>query len=208
MDYYLGENIVFVGIDAIDAGLLEAKEDLVEVILAKLLNQINDMERNPGFGRSSTYDYQRREFDMCVQELCTSNSYRKGELLEDEFSSIEYLRKRSISINMRDNLKSLIDRYITLVRAQYSLDSRVQKDFFVVIPIDDIDMNIEKGYEMLEQIRRYLMIPNVIILLSYKYNQLADICDLYYVGKFNDLGKLYKDKSDRLAEKVKECMNN
>ena len=47
---------------------------------------------------------------------------------------------------------------------------------YLVIPIDDLDMNIKNGYEQLEQIRKYLMIPKVIVLISANYDQLEKIC--------------------------------
>lgn len=44
----------------------------------------------------------------------------------------------------------------------------------LIIPIDDFDLNIKAVADMAEQIRKYLMIPNVVILMAADMKQLAD----------------------------------
>ena len=52
----------------------------------------------------------------------------------------------------------------------------VEKDKkgFLLIPIDDFDLNISGAYEMLEDIRQFLIQSNVIILIACKIEQLQD----------------------------------
>lgn len=42
-----------------------------------------------------------------------------------------------------------------------------------MISIDDIDLNVKLAYEMVEQIRKYLILPNVMILMAVKIDQLS-----------------------------------
>ena len=44
-NYDVGERALFIGINAIDAGLLEDKEDIIEVVLASLLGQFSKLEK-------------------------------------------------------------------------------------------------------------------------------------------------------------------
>lgn len=194
-DYFIGRDTAFIGIDSIDAGLLENKEDIVEVVLAKLLSQFQKKDDKGNSVRDSDYDYMRREFNRCLQRVYTSNVRRKDEKSIDEFASVNTLNEMAVSVNMRESIKELISKYIGLMRSRYFPENVPDTKCFVVIPIDDIDMNIAKGYEMLEQIRRYFMVPNVIVLLSYRYDQLRDICKLYYLRAFDGLQKILTEQS-------------
>lgn len=42
--------------------------------------------------------------------------------------------------------------------------------------MDDVDLNIQNGFSMLEKIHRYLMLPNIIVLLSIDYQEMLQIC--------------------------------
>ena len=42
----------------------------------------------------------------------------------------------------------------------------------LIVPIDDIDLNIAYAYRMCEQIRKYLCVPQCVVFLSLKIEQL------------------------------------
>lgn len=203
-DYYIGDNLAFIGVNAIDAGLLEDKEDIVDVVLAKLLGEFQKSEENARAVKHGDYDYQRREFNFCLQKVYASNRRRKEGKDFDENASVHTLNEMAVSVNMRESIKDLIGKYISLIKETHFSDSISDKNCFVVIPIDDIDMNITDGYKMLEQIRRYLMVPNVIVLLSYKYRQLNDICDLYYANKFSNLSRVLENGDREYRGRISE----
>lgn len=200
--YYVGERAVFVGINAIDAGLLEDKEDIVDVVLASLLEQFRRLEEEGRLVKGDDYEFRRREFNQCLQKLYKSNLSRKTGGVSKESASFNELHDMAVSVNMRENIKELINKYISLIKQRYIDEYIRETDYYVLIPIDDIDMNITKGYDMLEQIRRYLMVPNVIVMLSYKYGQLKDICDLYYMNKLEKLSGMYGDTEGELGHKI------
>lgn len=43
--------------------------------------------------------------------------------------------------------------------------------------IDDLDLNIDNGFDMLEKIHRYMMVNNVIVLLAMDYDQMKLLCE-------------------------------
>lgn len=192
-EFYIEDELNFIGINAIDAGLLEEKEDIIEVVLARLLDAFQKLEENSGYG-DSDFEFKKRRFNECLQKLYRSNQRRKQEREIDEFVSIDNLQEMAISLNMRERMKELMETYIELIQSYYHVPSFDKKSYYIVITIDDIDMNLQKGYQMLEQIRRYLMIPNVIILLSYQYEQIQDVCNRYYYDGMRAIEKLYDDK--------------
>ncbi len=204
--YKVGDSVAFIGINSIDAGLLEDKEDIVEVVLASLLGQFRKLEDEGGLIKGDDYEFRRREFNQSLQSLYASNFRRKADGLNREFASFNTLQEMSVSVNMRENIKDLIEKYIALTRHRFVDEGVKDTNCFVVIPIDDIDMNITKGYEMLEQIRRYLIVPNVIVMLSYRYKQLRDICNLYYINKMKNLTEIH-GKGTSFKKKILKLSN-
>ena len=61
------------------------------------------------------------------------------------------------------------------------------ENHYLVITIDDIDMNVQSGFMLMEQIRKYLMVPNVLVLMSANYEQLEKICYHHYWREFDKL---------------------
>ena len=55
--------------------------------------------------------------------------------------------------------------------------------------IDDIDLNISQADEMAEQIRKYLVSPQIVILLAAKLEQLGTIKSLHYTQEYETLIK-------------------
>lgn len=60
---------------------------------------------------------------------------------------------------------------------------------FLLILIDDLDLNIEHADEMVEQIRKYFLLPNVVILMALKLEQLQHALEHEYIKNFDILLK-------------------
>lgn len=177
----------FVGVDFIDAGLLEKEEDLIEIVLARMLHKLSEIEQTSLY-REPDYEYKRKEFYQELKQIYNNlkslnqkqtNTYWRQE------SSLDDLLQLSVSYNLRESMKKLVAKYLDLGCYDYIRDKVSLENRYLVIPIDDVDMLVEKGYMMVEQIRRYLMIPNVIVLLSFDYKQLMYICKCHYIKGFS-----------------------
>lgn len=57
----------------------------------------------------------------------------------------------------------------------------------LIIMIDDIDLHTNQATVMVEQIRKYLVQPNVIILLAIKLDQLAMLKRQQYTIEYKEL---------------------
>ena len=78
-----------------------------------------------------------------------------------------------------------MDQYLTYM--DKGRGDRRRKNRFLVISVDDIDMNLNMGkgrsesvYEVLENLHRYFMIPNVILMLTYDYSDLCIGCEKHF----------------------------
>ena len=64
-------------------------------------------------------------------------------------------------ISLRENFFHLVRNAINSV-----IQGGCAQKTFLVLQIDDADSQIENGYSVLEDVRRYLLVPNVLILMS------------------------------------------
>lgn len=161
----------------IDASVLETKEDLLEVILASMYQAFEKKIEyyKKSIGRSDLIQNIVRDFDSAYQDYI--NVGRHGEQLGLGETALAKLKYISNSLKTKNAIKSLIDNFLDL------LDERNGKseNSYLVVVIDDLDMSPENGYEMLEQLHKYLAYERVIILIAIKYEQMKMICDQHFV---------------------------
>ena len=173
----------FATIDIIDPSLFRGEESLFEIILAKMFQKFQS-----GLKQNSsviTQDDKReliQHFQNVFENLQIINSDRK-ELYKKE--SIEALSKLATSSNLRACFKELIACY--LKRFEDNKD-------YLVIAIDDFDLNISGAYDMLEDIRQFLIQQKIIILVACKIEQLDDSILNYLTNEFNNLSSFYNNE--------------
>lgn len=118
----------------------------------------------------------------------------KDVISEDD--NLEQLDDLVASMNIKKSLWRLVEKYLEIVYP--SMNSQL------VLCIDDIDLNMTEGYQMIDQIRKYLNIPGLVILLAIKMDQLANVVRIKYSKDYESLLK----HSDHVDEnKYKEIIN-
>lgn len=194
-------NLMFTGLEYIDASRLADKEDILGSVLAKMAKKWLSEERKGiaegGLRKSRDYEYKKRQLQMQFNEIynCLTALKTKQEILEQEDDMFfDTLQKLSFTENLKDSFEKLVEMYVDIM--QYSNAS--ETNHYLVISIDDLDMNIKNGYEQLEQIRKFLMIPKVIVLISANFVQLEKICYNHYKEEFRYL----KEADDGYIQKL------
>lgn len=179
--------VMFTGLEYIDASVLDDKEDILGSVLSKMLKKWIDEENKSqgGIIRNSDYDHKKRKLQKlfsnvyeCRKKIRDVNTYDdNSEMFMDN------LQNMSLTFNMQREFRKLVFAYLDIMRYPGAEHLNPQSHFLVVC-IDDLDMNIRKGFELLEQVRKYLMIPNIVVLLSANYEQLDKICNNHYFKEF------------------------
>lgn len=179
-------NISFLCLDHIDASLLENGEDLFEVILTMMYDKLDGLERE-NFLRRDNFEFQKdqllRRFETTFAGI---RNLKKSENNFSEYDSyIGTLKSMSVSMTLRDEFETLVNAYLSLIRFRKEGQtpdtwSNNEASSYLVVTIDDIDLNLESGYKMLEQIHRYLMIKRVIVLLAVDDMQMRRICEKHF----------------------------
>ncbi|WP_336688730.1 MULTISPECIES: hypothetical protein [unclassified Chryseobacterium] len=161
-DYNTIKSKTFADIDIIDPSLFRG-ESIFEIILAKMFQKFQDTLHDSNLNMNQ--DDKRellKHFQNVFQNLQIINSDPK-ELYKKE--SIEALSKLAISSNLRLDFKNLVKCYLEKFENNKS---------FLIIAIDDFDLNFSNTYLMLEDVRQFLIQPNLIVLISLNKIQLAD----------------------------------
>lgn len=187
--------LMFTGLECIDASSMDSKEDILGCVLSQMLKKWKEEEaqgtinRSRGIMQTGDYAYKKRSINMAFDEVHSNlkNLRSKNDVIEDEDDIfIETLQKLSLTWNLKESFRKLVELYLDIMKYPGAEGLEV-KNHFLVIPIDDIDANIENAYKMIEQIRQYLMGTNIIVLLSADYRQLERICENHYSASFSGI---------------------
>lgn len=183
-------------IDVVDPSLFEKNENLFEVVLAKMFSKTMGKLKKRHENRHLEKEGKRKLLE------CYSSVYRDlGAIHQKDENrykgdALETLSELSSGSNLKANFKKLVDCFLEY---HASNNRSCNKDEVLVIPIDDFDLNTESASEMGEQIRKYLMIPNVVILMAVNMEQLTNVKEQSVRNKFKtliDAGRLYEDPKE------------
>ena len=197
---FLKSRLYFSTLSYVDATMLEEKEGIFDVVLAKMWDKF---EQSPCDNRTvrkfEGLKNEVRDLFLKVRECYLVQRKISKDILADEkeISTLDTLHKLSGSINLREEFKKLVDRYLKFMAAVQNCDT---DQYYLVIAIDDIDMGIKNAHELLEQIRRFLMIPKVIVLVTADWRRLVRICSCYEENTYG--------KDNERKEEKEQFVNN
>lgn len=195
-------------LDVIDPSLFEKEESVFQVIIAKLFNEFKKiLEKDDEDTRSDEQRKIIRMFKKVYDNFNLVVSGGKPSSTVDLGESLEALSNLAAGSNMRN---SFIELIVQLLRYKFG-DSSKEKQY-LVLSIDDIDMNIGKAAEMAEQIRKYLLIPNIIVLMAVKVEQLTDSIQQKFIEEYEVFlkydGELEEDTNVMAARYIEKLIPN
>lgn len=191
-NYNIDSNKSFLSINTIDPTLFSTKESLVEIVIASMFQKFKSYK-----GERNLTDRQNliRLFEVVYKDLESINT-SKGDKFKSSEDNLENLMGLASVSTLRDNIHKLVDEYLAFLS-----DCRGNNNIYLVIPIDDLDMHLEVGEKMIEDIRKYLIQDNIIILLAVKFEQLEEVIEQKFLRELQENYKFYKilsNKDDKL----------
>ena len=194
----------FLTLQYIDAAMLAENEFIIDVVLAEMWDKFEKE-----LGKESIYSQEiayrkaleqqikqqfvnTRHAYMIAQEHETGDSKRDNVI---DLPTVGALHELAASINLRQQMIKLVKEFLDFFNSasnisNYPIEDNRNIGQYLVIAIDDIDMSGGKSHYILEQIRRYLSIPNVIVMVTADIDRLHKACEKRYE-------ELYKDDRDR-----------
>lgn len=142
-----------------------------------------------------------KKFTECYRYLDVIYQ-KKGQFEYDD--DLDDLTDLGDSGKLREKFWNLVNCYL---KEMTSMDSK-ENDNFLVIQIDDADLNSVVTYKMIEDIRKYCIIPNVIILMSINITQMHHVLEQNFVSEFKTLlevSKVGDNDGDARSIHLRDC---
>lgn len=150
----------FKRLNLIDPSYFETdKESILGHVMAQLLNMYKE------FNVCCDSDRWSEKEERLLHKFAEVNEnikyLEKTEKSSDDF--LEELNNLSAAVNLRTSIEELFEQFIEYTG---------WKNTILIIPIDDIDLNRTGVTNMIEQIRKYLINPNLLILMAFNTRQM------------------------------------
>lgn len=181
----------------IDPSLFDETHGILDVILAQIYNEFDSKRKNSQVDKADEYTKMLAQFQKVYKYVLLINNQKKT--LDDEYDyegDIGRLVRLGDSTNLKRELSVLIEMYLEFRMCEKNARDKNK----LVITIDDLDLCSDKVYQMTEEIRKYLILPNVIIVMALRIGQLEDcICEknakdyAMSIDRFNDNNRLKND---------------
>lgn len=159
-----GMQPVFYVLPRIDAAMLIQGENLMDIILAKMWGDFQKkVEKDIG------QRCEWKEAEKCFEAVKKSYELYKIATFgkeDNNITSVRQLDELAKCLNLRNAFKELVKVYLEYI------EGRCGNSFFV-LAIDDLDVASGSVNDILEQIRLFLMVPRVIVLVTADYGRLC-----------------------------------
>ena len=156
----------------VDPSVFDGVHNIVDIVLAHIFQSFNDAYQKD----NQIFDkYERERLYKLMSKVYKNLSIikNKEKMLDDEYDeagNIGKLQKLGESIQLKKSLSELISVYLEMIsKVKCKQGEKCEK---LLIAIDDLDLCNEYAYEAAEQIRKYLILPNVVIFMAIKIDQL------------------------------------
>jgi len=163
----------FVHVETIEPSFIDDKANVLELVIAKLFKTFKEKVEKDTQNINANLKHELIKHFQNVQEdlqYCKNGN--------SELDTIDSLQKLSSNADLKQHLQELVDTYLKFV----TNDSNENK--ILLLAIDDIDLNTQYAYAMVEQIRKYLILPNLLILVSLKLDQLEQVLRNEFIKQF------------------------
>jgi len=189
------EKCQFVSIPPIDPTTLENGGQILIVILARMYKLASDAWEEQGRSCTASRKFSpqdrinrknelMRKFSTCYEHV---NAIKNWDKKNFEYEGLDVLSELGDSSRLKNEFAELVEALL-----EFCCDSGYDNQY-LIIQIDDTDMNIQGAYEILEDIRKYLVIPHVIIVMA------ADLTHLVQVVESSVLAS-YEQRSENATE--------
>ncbi|MBN1058783.1 hypothetical protein FDA09_09185 [Clostridium botulinum] len=183
----------YLKLDIVDPSLFSGNESIFEVIIGVMFNQFQKKYQELSENDDSKANELLEEFQTVYRNLRVLKNNRKELFNEDiDETIIETLSRLASGVTMKSSFEKLVKKYIEYINPK-------SNNAILVIPIDDLDMNIDYSTIMIEEIRKYLKINHVVILMAIKIDQMLSLIEQTYIQNFETM-----IKHDKFTENPRE----
>lgn len=169
----------------VDPSALDGVHNILDLLVATMFKNFKQSLENSKIPDNVDKQHKLLKSFQKVYRLLSivKNSER---ILDDEFDydgNIDKLSSLSDSIQLKKEMECLVRDYISYMKDECS-------DVVIPVMIDDLDMSFSYAYAMAEQIRKYMIIPGIVVILSVRLQQLINCIKEYNIKQLNGQVKI------------------
>ena len=197
------ESKKFIFLNPIDPTLLEHTEQFLSVVLAKVVEYVNNEIK----GCLSLEDTKLEEYYKSLEELSKSLKAISS-LAKERDEGIEEIASYASSLNLEQNAHNFFK----------TVSKMFDNTNGIVVLIDDVDMAFDRGFDVLEVVRKYLASPFIIPIVAGDMNLYREIVETKFKEKIEFskdiqyLNTIYKEsqqlKNSSEYKEKKELVDN
>lgn len=191
---------VFEVLESIDPTMIHNGVGILKVFLSRLFYHFKasiDKKLRDNTQYESLDKYNK--MISCFKKCYTNIEYLSNDLNSDwDLDDLDMLSQIVDSSNLKSNIYDLLKLYFKI-----KYDEDIEK-CFLVIQIDDADLAIGEVSDICENIRNYLKVPGIIVLIATDYEQLKYAMSQKYQEQYGNLIKnnpSFYEKCEKMASK-------
>ncbi len=189
------ESMHFIVLDPIDPTTLEKNQSILSVVLSRLLYMAEEnwKRRLDFYGHFQDKESTKTELLVLARKCLNGISTIKSKkTIAEDLSELQKVGDSSI---LKKDLYDFVECFIRF----YNIGKNIApENCFLVLQIDDTDCQIAQGFEVMEDIRKYLTVPNVLILMATDTGLLRQVLTQHYVSDFRDNLQLQMTEKEEL----------
>lgn len=199
-------------LQSVDPTVMERKDSVLRIILSRMFWKFRQCaEDYRHMGTLRDFDERTRRLTELFQKCYRSIDVLKQTIgAENIYDDLYYLSELGDCANTKATFFALVKEYL-----KYHYSQQDIANCYLVVQIDDVDLNTQPAYDILEDCRKYLMMPNVILIFAASLPQLRDVITCKFVGDFELLSKSgqkymamdYYKMSEQYIEKIFPIMH-
>jgi len=160
------EEMYFYVIPPIDPTLLEKEDSVVEIVLSRLYHEFNHrLEQGYSGGRTLSAADKGELLGYFQDCMCGLRTANQRNVIDDDFEALTQL---SDCFEVKSLCEKILKRFFHFI-------GKNPRNSYLVIPLDDTDLQFQYAYKTLEEVRKYLSLPNIVILMATDLEQLRKL---------------------------------
>lgn len=175
----LGRKCCYEVLESLDPSMMEDSSSIIKMVLSGMFSRAEeqrriykqDLETENCQTKEADHNCLLAQFQKCFRDLEVQEQEKQGDMDE-----LEQIAELSDNANMRGTLYRLVKSFLSY------LD--MGENSYLVIQIDDTDLNIKDAYRIVEDIRRYLVLPRVIILMAVNMRQMESVVQQHFITQY------------------------
>lgn len=175
----------------IDPTSISSDENFMRIVLSRIFSDLRCFwkirDKDVDMSKSMDKMYARSEivekFTECYKLLDVIYKNKNVEMDSD----LEELTELGDFSRLKNKFMKLVDCYLKQIHG-------TPDNCYLVLLVDDADLNAQKSFEIIEDIRKYCILPNVIVLMAANMDQMHQIVEQHFILEFKTLLD-YSDKN-------------